>query len=124
MSVFRYFGSGIFLFNIYAQINLITMIMLGLIADQFALFIAFFGMIVPTGCIYGLNLSYMIILGKHGLDSAHPWLLAAISIRRGAIGYIMVFIFAAWIGVIYGFLMRFFYPDNHDHSFLLSFAWN
>jgi hypothetical protein len=113
-----------YFFNIYAQINVITMIMLGLIADQFALFIAFFVMIVPTGCIYGLNLSYIIILGKHGLDSAHPWLLAAISIRRGAIGYIMVFIFAAWIGVIYGFLMRFFYPEINNHSSLLSFAWN
>jgi hypothetical protein len=84
------------------------MIMLGLIADQLALFIAFFGMIVPACCIYGLNLSYMIILGKHGFGSAPPGLLAAISIRTGAIGDIMVFIFAAWIGVIYGFLMCFF----------------
>jgi hypothetical protein len=65
-------------------------------------------MIVPAGCIYGLNLSYMIILGKHGFGSAPPGLLAAISIRTGAIGDIMVFIFAAWIGVIYGFLMCFF----------------
>jgi hypothetical protein len=65
-------------------------------------------MIVPAGCIYGLNLSYMIILGKHGFGSTPPGLLAAISIRTGAIGDIMVFIFAAWIGVIYGFLMCFF----------------
>ena len=50
----------------------------------------------------------MMIRGKHGFGSADPWLLAAIGIWTGAIGGIMVFMFAAWIGVIYGFLVRVF----------------
>ena len=89
-------------------LGLTGMIMLGLTADQLAVFIGLSGMIVPAGCIYGLSLSYMMIRGKHGFGSADPWLLAAIGIWTGAIGGIMVFIFAAWIGVIYGFLVRVF----------------
>ena len=60
-------------------------------------------MIVPAGCIYGLNLNYLIILVKHGLASAHPWLLGAISIRTDAVGDIMVFILPHGLKLFTGF---------------------
>jgi hypothetical protein len=84
------------------------MIMPGLTADQLALFIAFSGMIVPAGCIYGLNLSYMIILGKHGFGSAESMAICGYQHLDKCYWRYHGIYFAAWIGVIYRFLMRIF----------------
>ena len=84
------------------------MIMLGLTADQLALFIGFSGMIVPAGCIYGLNLSYMIIHGKHGFGSAESMVIGGYQHPDKCCWRYHSIYFAAWIGVIYGFMMRIF----------------
>lgn len=87
-------------------------IMLGLTADDLAIYIGLSGMVIPAVTIYGLSYCYLMMRGQKGFGHADPWLMAAIGLWTGAIGGFMIFVFAAWIGVIYGVLMRFFFRQT------------